>query len=326
MKPRWAVCGTGRMAATFLNVLKQAKKHVTTVISSDLKRAQSFALKHAVPNYYSYEDIDFAQFDIVYVATVNKRHMPDSLMCLQKGKSVLCEKPIATTTNELQTMTATAKENNALLAEALWTAYLPAIHKTKELINNGAIGKVISLDCRFCIYIPRSVSRLYDQNGGGALLDIGIYNLFFARLILGEFVEMKATIKRDRQGIDLIDKITLQNAQGAKANLISSIKKKIPIIKAVILGEKGKIIIPYFIGAHKVILRAKDAVKTFSFTHKINGYEYEIEHFEQLHQSNQKQSPIFSLKDSQELLKIMESILKNPNLSFKKHKIISKLQ
>jgi predicted dehydrogenase len=311
MKPRWAVFGTGRMAATFLNVLKQSQKQVTAVVSSDFKRAQNFALKHGIQNFYSYENIDFDKFDIAYIATVNKRHMPDSLMCLQKGKSVLCEKPIAINMDELQAMTAAAKENNALLAEALWTAYLPAIHKTKELINDGAIGKVVSLDCRFCINIPRSVSRLYDQNGGGALLDIGIYNMFLARLVLGDFTVIKTLIKRDPQGIDLVDKIVLENIQGAKASLISSIKKKIPNIKAVILGEKGKIILPYYIGADKVILKTKGQAKTFSFPHKINGYEYEIEYFEQLQQNNQKQSPIFSLKDSQELLKVIQNILKN---------------
>lgn len=308
MALRWAVCGTGKMAEKFLQTLKRCQKQVAAIISSDLKRAKNFASLHDIQSYYSYSTIDYDSFDVVYVATVNKRHMEDSCMFLQQGKSVLCEKPIAVNLEQLQTMISTADQNKALLVEALWTAFLPAIHKAKELIDDGLIGKVTHLDSRFCIYIPKSKSRLYDQNGGGALLDIGIYNLFLAKYILGDFADIKTNIKYDNQGIDLVDKISITSTQGGTANLISSIRKKLPVIKAVITGQKGKIILPFFIGANKVILKTQKT-KTFSYPHKINGYEYEIEHFENLHKNNLKQSPIFSLKDSYNLLDTMQKIL-----------------
>jgi predicted dehydrogenase len=306
---RWAVFGTGRMASRFLKTLKRCGKDVTAVVSSGLARAQEFAAKQGVENYYSYENIDFTKFDIAYIATVNKRHMPDSCMCLSKGKSVLCEKPIAINTDELKIMIDTARENNALLAEALWTAYLPAVQKAKELIDGGAIGKVKHLDSRFCIYIPRSFSRLYDTYGGGALLDVGIYTLFMAKSVLGDFGEIKASIKRDRQGIDLADNIRIKS-NGAMANLASSIRKKLLVIKTKIIGEKGRIILPFFIGANKVILKTQGKKQVFSYPHKYIGYEYEIEYFENLHKSNQKQSPVFDLRDSYQLLETMQKILK----------------
>ncbi|HEY8443260.1 MAG TPA: Gfo/Idh/MocA family oxidoreductase, partial [Clostridia bacterium] len=294
---RWAVFGTGRMASRFLKTLKRRGKTVTAVVSSNLDRAKEFASKHGVDNYYSYENIDFDKFDIAYIATVNKRHMPDSCMCLEKGKSVLCEKPIAVNTDELKIMIDTAQKNNALLAEALWTAYMPAIQKAKELVDSGAIGKVKHIDSRFCIYIPRSFSRLYDTNGGGALLDVGIYNLFMAKLFLGEFEEIKASLKRDSLGIDLTDNIYIKS-KGATARLVSSIRKKLIVIKAKIIGEKGKIIIPFFIGANKVVLKTKGKKQTYAYPREYIGYEHEIEYFENLHKTNQKQSPIFTLQDS----------------------------
>ncbi|HEY8424197.1 MAG TPA: Gfo/Idh/MocA family oxidoreductase [Clostridia bacterium] len=308
MNARWAVCGTGRMAARFLETLKSCGKNVTAVISSDLKRAREFALGRGVENYYSYENVDFDKFDIAYVATVNKRHMPDSCMFLSKGKSVLCEKPIAVNTDELKIMIETARNNDALLAEALWTAYMPAIQKAKELIDGGAIGRIKNLDSRFCIYIPKSFSRLYDAIGGGALLDVGIYNLFLAQYLLGEFGDIKAYLEYDDQGIDLTDKIYLSTPQG-DAVLTSSIKKKLPSIKAVVTGEEGKIILPFFIGASKVILKTKDGNKKFSYPKKYIGYEYEIEYFENLHLNNQKQSPVFDLQKSYQLLEVMQKIL-----------------
>lgn len=305
---RWAVFGTGRMASRFLKTLKRCGKVVTTVVSSDLARAQEFAAKHGVDNYYSYDNIDFDKFDIAYIATVNKRHMPDSCMCLSKGKSVLCEKPIAVNTDELNIMIKTAQENNALLAEALWTAFLPAVQKAKELVDSGAIGKVKHIDSRFCIYIPKSFSRLYDTYGGGALLDVGIYTLFMAKLILGGFGQIRASLKRDKNGVDLTDDIHIKS-NGATAHLSSSIRKKLLVIKTKITGEKGKIILPFFIGASKVILKTQGKKQVFSYPNKYIGYEYEIEYFENLHKTGQKQSPVFDLQDSYELLETMQKIL-----------------
>ena len=306
MKSRWAVCGTGRMADKFCNVLIELGKDVTAVISADKKRAEMFGKKKNISNFYSYEDINFEKFDIVYVATVNKRHKPDSLLFLNNGKSVLCEKPIAVTLDELNIMQQAAQKNDVLLMEAVWTAFLPAIEKVKELIQNGAIGKAVHLDSRFCIEAFDPNSRIYDNCGGGALLDIGIYNLYFAKWVLGDFKEIKALYEYDQAGIDITDNLIIKNSQGVTASLVSSVRTKAPT-NAVIYGEKGKITVPLFYGASEVVLENSEGIKTFLFPHKINGYEYEIEHFEQLHIQGKRQSDVISIKDSYEILKIMQN-------------------
>lgn len=306
MKPKWAVCGTGRMAEKFCNVLIELGKEVTAVISADKKRAEIFAKKKNILDFYSYEDVNFNKFDIVYVATVNKCHKPDSILFLNNGKSVLCEKPIAVTLDELSIMQQTAQKNNVLLMEAVWTAFLPAVKKVKDLIDSGAIGKVVHLDSRFCIEVFDSSSRIYDSYGGGAMLDIGIYNLYFAKWVLGDFIEIKALHEYDQAGIDITNNLITKSSQGVTASLVSSVRTKAPI-NAVIYGEKGKITVPLFYGASEVVLENSEGIKTFSFPHKINGYEYEIEHFEQLHIQGKKQSDVISLKDSYEILKIMKN-------------------
>lgn len=306
MKPRWAVCGTGRMADKFCDVLLKLNKDVTAVISADKKRAEMFAKKKNIADHYCYEDIDFDKFDIVYVATVNKRHKPDSIMFLNNGKSVLCEKPIAVTVNELNDMHQAAKSNNALLMEAVWTAFLPVVKKVRELISNDSIGKIVHLDSRFCIEVFDPKSRIYDSYGGGAMLDLGIYNLYFAKWILNDFKEIKALYEYNQAGIDITDNIIIKNSKGATASLVSSVRTKVPA-DAVIYGEKGKITVPHFFGACEAILDNKDGIKTFSYPHKVNGYEYEIEHFEQLHMQGKKQSNIMSIKDSYEILSIMDN-------------------
>ncbi len=305
MKLRWAVCGTGRMAEKFLNVLLGLKKDVTAIISADLNRAKDFATKKGISNYYSYQDVDFEKFDIVYVATLNKCHKPDSILFINNHKSVLCEKPIAVTLDELNEMRQSAKDNNTLLMEAMWTAFLPAIEKVKELIASGEIGKVVHLDSRFCIEVFDPKSRIYDSYGGGALLDVGIYNLHFAKLILDDFVEIKAFYQHNEAGVDMTDNLIIRNSKGISANLVSSVRFKAPA-DAVIYGEKGKITVPDFFKASEVILENQQGKKIFSYPPIISGYEYEIEHFEKLHIQGKKQSDIVSFDDSYEILKIMQ--------------------
>jgi predicted dehydrogenase len=281
------------------------KKDVTAIISADLNRAKDFATKKGISNYYSYQDVDFEKFDIVYVATLNKCHKPDSILFINNHKSVLCEKPIAVTLDELNEMRQSAKDNNTLLMEAMWTAFLPAIEKVKELIASGEIGKVVHLDSRFCIEVFDPKSRIYDSYGGGALLDVGIYNLHFAKLILDDFVEIKAFYQHNEAGVDMTDNLIIRNSKGISANLVSSVRFKAPA-DAVIYGEKGKITVPDFFKASEVILENQQGKKIFSYPPIISGYEYEIEHFEKLHIQGKKQSDIVSFDDSYEILKIMQ--------------------
>lgn len=204
---KWGTIGLGHIAGKFADALAIAGNAVLEAVASrELRRAEQFGKEHgARKTYGSYEALaKDPDIDAVYIATPHAFHADLAMLCLRRGKAVLCEKPMALNYWQVKTMTDSAKANNAFMMEVMWTRFLPATEKMLELVQQGAIGDIHTITADFCFNAPFDPQgRLYNPAlGGGALLDVGIYPLFLALLLLGRPKKIRARAKLSVTGVD----------------------------------------------------------------------------------------------------------------------------
>ena len=142
---KWGIIGTGKIAnalAYAINLVEGTS--VKAVASRQLEKAKSFCEEYNIPNYYgSYKELAASsEIDIIYVATPHVYHYENTMMCLNAGKSVLCEKPFGMNAKQVKEMTDLARQKQLFLMEAMWTRFIPATEKMLALIEEGRIGKV----------------------------------------------------------------------------------------------------------------------------------------------------------------------------------------
>ena len=319
---KWGIIGPGRIAQKFAVAL-QAVPNATlhAVASRDIEKAKQFAAEYKAPVFYNnYEALAAdGEIDAVYIATPHTYHHKHTLLCLQKNKAVLCEKPMSVNHASTAEMIAEAKENNVFLMEAMWSRFLPIISKTLELIKAGEIGEVKYLNADFGFAAPFDAgSRLYDLKlGGGSLLDVGIYPLFLALLILGKPDEIKTFAHLASTGADVTTNAILFYKNGTMANILSSINTQTPIT-AEISGAKGTIILdrPWYKG-HSIRIRKNDLITdTIEVPYAGNGFEFQIEEVHECLLNGFTESKLMPLEFSLQLSSIMEIILQMNNVSY----------
>ena len=188
--------------------------------------ADRFADEFGIPRRHaSYADLAAdPQVDAIYVATPHAFHRENTLLCLQNGKHVICEKPFAINAAEARTMIDTARANKLFLMEAMWTRFLPIMGEVRRLIADGAIGpmRMVQADFGFrAAFNP--VHRLFDPAlGGGALLDVGVYPLSLASMLLGRPDRITAVAELGATGIDEQTGIVLGYPRGATGDSCDS--------------------------------------------------------------------------------------------------------
>ncbi|HAD11743.1 MAG TPA: gfo/Idh/MocA family oxidoreductase [Saprospirales bacterium] len=187
----WGIIGLGKIARQFaddLRLLPNAR--LQAVASTSLERAQAFAAEFGAAHAYgSYEEIlACPDLDVVYVATPHPLHCENTLMCLEAGIPVLCEKPFAMNLEEAMRMVAAARRNRVFLMEALWTRFIPGNIRALELVEQGAIGALHTIRADFGFKMPFDPhSRVFNKRlGAGALLDLGIYPALLALTLFGK--------------------------------------------------------------------------------------------------------------------------------------------
>ncbi|MES2890664.1 MAG: Gfo/Idh/MocA family oxidoreductase [Bacteroidota bacterium] len=279
---RWGILGAGRIAEKFCTALSYTEgSSVYAVASRDLTRAKDYVHRHGgVIAYDNYEALmDDPNIDIIYIASPHVFHFEHTMACLQKGKAVLCEKPMSLTYAQTSEMITAAKKAGVFLMEGMWTACMPFIEKIQSLIAVGSIGipKYVTADFGFTS-TPDATSRLYDKKlGGGALMDIGIYPLSLATILFGEPIEVKMVAKLTESGVDEFMNMVLKYPGGETAHLLSTISFNTEI-EATIIGTEGKIKIanPWFKATDFSLHTNDGKVEQFSIPHGSNGFEHEI--------------------------------------------------
>ncbi len=318
----WGILGAGRIADKFAFALKYVENaRLYAVGSRDASKAQYFAQKHNIPvAYNSYKDlVSDDNIDIVYIATPHVFHAENTIMCLEAGKAVLCEKPFAMNSHQVEMMISKAKEKNLFLMEALWTRFLPTIRYIENFISSGNVGEVIQIHSDFgfkAIYDPES--RLFNKKlGGGCLLDIGIYPVFISLLLLGYPDEIVSSAIIGKTEVDESMSIIFKYNKGA-ISLLSSTFKANTTCETIICGTEGMIKIHkmWHAPSYLTIIDSKGNNYDVKFNYKGNGYEYEAQEVTNCLLNNLKESPSLSLSFSQKLITLLDNIRKHWGLEY----------
>lgn len=313
-KFRWGIIGAGRIAQKFahdLALLPQAELHA--VASRSQQRADDFAKKNAAKHAFaSYEAMLTADVDAVYIATRHPQHCAPTIMCLNAKIPVLCEKPLAMNSEEVARMITAAKTNNTFLMEAIWTRFLPSFKKAMELVQAGEIGEVLTVKADFGFVSPVDPhSRLYNREmGGGVLLDIGIYPILLAQILLGQHEKMQATAHLGITGVDEETAINLSYPNAKFALLHATVRNKTETV-AFIHGTKGtmKLASRWHESNNFFIEFNNGETRTYQFDFKgALGYKFEIEHLMECVQAGMKESPVVSFEFSENLMRTLDEV------------------
>ncbi|MFJ6388973.1 Gfo/Idh/MocA family protein [Streptomyces sp. NPDC091972] len=245
---RWGILATGGIAAAFTaDLVDLPDAEVVAVASRSEASAKAFAERFGIERAYGdwgalAEDTDI---DVVYVATPHAAHRAAAGLCLTAGRNVLCEKAFTLNAREAEELVGFAKEHGRFLMEAMWMYCNPLVRRLKALVDDGAIGEVRTVQADFGLAGPFPPShRLRDPaQGGGALLDLGVYPVSFAHLLLGEPSDVTAKAVLSEEGVDLQTGALLSWDSGALASLHCSLTGGTATIASV-TGSLGRIDIP----------------------------------------------------------------------------------
>ncbi|MFF8190083.1 Gfo/Idh/MocA family protein [Streptomyces bobili] len=245
---RWGILATGGIAAAFTaDLIDLPDAEVVAVASRTETSAGAFAERFGIPRAYGdWETLaKDADIDVVYVATPHSAHRDAAGLCLEAGRNVLCEKAFTLNLREATELVALARDNDRFLMEAMWMYCNPVIRRMKALVDDGAIGEVRTVQADFGLEGPFPPShRLRDPaQGGGALLDLGVYPVSFAHLLLGEPTSVSAQAVISAEGVDLQTVAALSWDSGALAALHCSLVGGTGVTASV-TGTRGRIDIP----------------------------------------------------------------------------------
>ncbi|QRK12905.1 Gfo/Idh/MocA family oxidoreductase [Archangium violaceum] len=219
---RWGVLAPGRIAGEFVRTLHHnTDQRVHAVASRDPERARSFAAAYAIPRAYgSYTQlVEDPSIDIVYVASPHSEHKRQALLAIAAGKHVLVEKPMALNAAEAREIADAARAAGVFAMEAMWTRFLPQTVLIDRLLRDGVLGDIRLVTADFGVrfdFDPEG--RIFNPAlGGGALLDLAVYPIWFAHFVLGTPTRVLATGELARTGVDGQTALVLTNAMGAQA-------------------------------------------------------------------------------------------------------------
>jgi predicted dehydrogenase len=310
---KWGVLGPGGIAKAFAEDLKKLDGHsIAAVGSRTLSNAQSFAKTFGGTAYGSYEElVADPQIDAIYVATPHPAHKDNVILALNAGKPVLCEKPFAVNALEAQQMVDAAAKNSVALMEAMWARFLPHYAKVREIIASGVLGKIHTIQADHGQRLAdQNIPRLVEPSlAGGALLDLGIYPVSFAHMILGNPSKITSTAVLTDKGVDAQTSMIFDYADGAQAVLNTTMIEQTPC-RAVVAGLNGWLEIDrtfYNPASMRVILN-DGSVTQYPSSYQGHGLREQAEVFKQLVTSGQQQSQILNWQDTVDIMKTLDQV------------------
>ncbi|MGI5423839.1 Gfo/Idh/MocA family protein [Streptomyces sp. CA-179760] len=240
---RWGIVGPGWIADEFAKAVRNhTAQRIVAVASRSLDRAASFATTHGIDLALGSTEQLLARpdVDVVYVATPQSSHLSIGLAAIAAGKHVLIEKPITVSADEAQTLADAARAAGVLVMEAMWSRYLPQTSVIRRLLADGVLGEIRVVLADHGQAIPADPQhRLHrPELGGGALLDLGIYPVQFASMVLGTPTRVTAVGGMTKTGVDAYSTLVLSHARDAQSTLYTSILTRTPIA-AVIAGSEA---------------------------------------------------------------------------------------
>lgn len=312
---KMAILGAGAIAHKMAcTITKMDQVEAYAIGARDLERAQAFADQYGFTKAYgSYEEMlaDEA-IDLVYVAVPHSHHYKMAKMCLEAGKHVLCEKAFTVNADQARDLLALAKSKKLLLTEAIWTRYMPSRGIINDIIARGEIGEVTSLTANLG-YELSEVKRIWEPKlAGGALLDVGVYLVNFARMVFGENMTSLTSSAVFREGVDMIDSIIMvfddKKVATMQSNVMAAQNRD-----GCIFGTKGYIEITNINNPEEIKVFNADyqEIAAYPIPQQITGYEYEVEACVHAIENGELECPQMPHAETIKVMEIMDEIRKS---------------
>ena len=309
------IIGAGWIADKMAEALAPLNEYcVYAIASRTLDKAKAFAEKWDIPVAYgSYEElVQDKDVDLVYIATPHSHHFPHTMLALEYNKPVLVEKAFTANAAEAKILLQTAKEKGIFTTEAIWTRYMPLSHKVKELMESGIIGEPRLLTATLCYMMEFKERILRPDLCGGALLDLGVYALNFARMYFGtDIIKTVSNCQLGKTGMDMQECISLSFADGKMANLQAG-TLCLNDRQGIINGTEGYIRVDNINCPHLIeVYRNYELVARYEKPEDmVNGYEYQVYECRRCIEAGLTESPMMPHEETLSIMKQMDELRK----------------
>ena len=305
----WGILGAGSIATRFATDLKKLDDaRLVAVGSRSADKAARFAQEWGVERAYGgyAEMLADPEVDVVYVATPHPFHKPHTLLCLEAGKAVLCEKPIAVNAGEVRAMVEAARAHNLFLMEAMWSRFNPVMVQVRQWLDEGAIGepRMLSADFGFSARVNPEARLFNPALAGGALLDVGVYVVSLASWVLGAPAQVQGAAGIGATGVDEQTGMLFKYAGGQLALLACAIRTQTPQM-ARIDGTEGAIEVPAFWHPTTARLVRPEEPLEVSGTF---GYHYEAAEVMECLRQGKTESDVMPLDESVTIAETMDQV------------------
>ena len=309
------IIGAGWIADKMAEALAPLSDYeVYAIASRSLEKAQEFAAHWKVAKAYgSYEGlVKDPDVDLVYIATPHSHHYPHTKLALENGKPCLVEKSFTANAREAKELLDLAKSKGIFITEAIWTRYMPLSHKVKELMESGIIGEPRVLTATLCYMMENKERIVRPDLCGGALLDLGVYVLNFARMYFGtDIVKTITNCHLGPTGMDMMESISLSFADGRMANLQAGCLT-LNDRQGIISGTEGYIRVDNVNCPELIeVWRNYELVERIEKPKEmVNGYEYQVLECKRCMEQGLLESPMMPHEETLSIMRQMDTLRK----------------
>jgi predicted dehydrogenase len=310
---RWGIAATGDVAARFAESMASTTGGTVVAVGSrSSARARAFAERFDIPHAHgSYENlVADPDVDVVYVATPHARHAADALLALERGKHVLCEKPFALNAGQVREVARFAAQQDRFVMEAMWTRFLPSYVALVDLLAAGRIGEPLLVEADFGWRAPVDpTTRHFDlAQGGGGLLDLGVYPIHLSILVLGRPEAVAAEGHVGHTGIDESVAAVLRHS-GERLGVVKAALRIPMSCTARIAGTEGWIEIPAFMHCpSSFTVRTVHGEETIDAAWEGDGFRFQVEEVHQCLDRELRESPRMPIDDTIAMAEVMDDI------------------
>lgn len=310
---RIGIIGAGWIAEKMAQALSSTDDIcVHAIASRSIGKATAFAGEWNIPKAYgSYEEmVADKEIDLVYIATPHSHHFPHAMLALENGKPVLVEKAFTANAREAERLLETARSRNLFITEAMWTRYMPLSHKVSEIMKSGIIGEPRILTATLCYMMEDRERIVKPELCGGALLDLGVYALNFARMYFGtDIVRTVSNCHLGPSGVDMHESISLSYRDGKMANLQSG-ALCLNDRQGIISGTEGYIRIDNINCPEVVeVFRNYELVERYIRPDDmVNGYEYQVIEARRCIEAGLIESPMMPHEETLSIMRQMDDL------------------
>ena len=319
---KWGILGTGGIARAFARDLTFLNNHIVAAVGSRTKEsAEDFSMEFpGCTAYGSYEElVADSDIDAIYVATPHPMHVTHTVLALNAGKPVLCEKPFSINSSEARQMVEASIHNNVALLEAMWMRFLPHIFDVRKILASGVLGEIISVTADHGQRLAdQGIPRLIEPSlAGGALLDLGIYPVSFAHMVLGVPESIQAAAVMTDKGVDASTSMLFTYASGAQAILSTTMIAQTPC-RAVISGVNGWLEIDrtFYNPASMRVHLYEGGTTEYQSSYQGHGLREQAIEFERVVRSGKYESEHLTHKHTLEIMELMDQVRSKIGLKY----------